>query len=50
MDLGQVDVPHVVCRIVVADLPARPVDALDLDGLTVRDGAGEGNVRVPSVL
>lgn len=40
---GEIDVPHVVGAVVVADLAARPVDAFDLDDLAVFDGAGEGD-------
>lgn len=39
VDLGQVDVAHVVGAVVVADLPAGPVEAFDLDGFAGLDGA-----------
>lgn len=50
MDFGQVDVTHVVGRVVVADLPAGPVDAFDFDGRVGRDGGVGGVVGVPAVL
>lgn len=40
---GEIDVPHVVGAVVVADLAAGPVDAFDLDDFAVLDGAGEGD-------
>ena len=43
MNAREVDITNVVCGIVVLDLPAGPVDALDLDGFLVLDCAGEGN-------
>lgn len=41
VDLGQVDVLHVVCAVVVADLSTGPVKTFDLDRLAVFDGACE---------
>lgn len=41
VDLGQVNVLHVVCAVVVADLPTGPVKTFDLDRLAVLNGAGE---------
>lgn len=41
MDTRKVDVANIVCRIVVANLSASPVNAFDLDGLAVLDGAAE---------
>lgn len=43
MHLCQIDVSHIVGRIIVLNLPARPVDALDLDRLTVFDAAAAGD-------
>ena len=41
VDLGQIDVANVVCRIIVLDLAARPVDTLNLYSLSVLDRPGE---------
>ena len=41
VDLGQVDILHVICTVVVLDLSARPIQAFDLDGLSVLDCAAE---------
>lgn len=41
MDLGEIHVLHIVRTIIVTNLPASPVDALDLDDLSVFDGAIE---------
>ena len=43
VDFGEVDVLDVVGAVVVLDLPARPVDAFDLDRFAVLDGACEGD-------
>ena len=43
MDLGQVDVLHVICAVVVANLSSCPVHALYLDDLSIVDLGGEGN-------
>lgn len=43
VDFGQVDVSDVVCRVVVADLAAGPVEAFDFDDLAVGDGADARN-------
>jgi len=40
---GEVDVADVVGRVIVADLPARPVDAFNLDRFAVLDGAAGGD-------
>lgn len=42
VDLGQVDVLHVVGAVIVLDLASSPVHTLDLDGLTILDGPTEG--------
>ena len=39
VDLGQVDVTHVICAVVVADLSSSPVHTLNLDHLSVLDRA-----------
>jgi hypothetical protein len=41
VDLGQVDVLHVICTVVVLDLSARPIQAFDLDGLSVLNCTAE---------
>ena len=43
VDLGQVHVSDVVCRVIVLDLTSSPVDALDLHCLAILDGSGEWN-------
>ena len=51
--LRQVDVAHIVGTVIVLDLPASPVDALDLDGFAIFDRAGEGDyglVRTEGVM
>jgi hypothetical protein len=50
MDLCQVDVAHVVCRVVVADLATGPVYAFDLYNLVVLDSSVRWVVWVPAVL
>lgn len=44
MDLGEVDVAHVVRAIIVADLSARPIYAFDLDDFIVLDGTDGGDL------
>jgi hypothetical protein len=46
VDLGQVNVSHVISRVVVSNLPAGPVDALDLYNLIILDGAVRGYCAV----
>lgn len=43
VDSGEVDVADVVCRVVVTNLSACPVEAFDLYDFAVLDGAGEGD-------
>ena len=43
MNLGQIDVLHVVGAVVILDLPTCPVDAFDLDDLAVFYGSIEGD-------
>jgi hypothetical protein len=50
MNLGEIDIPHVVGGVVVANLAAGPVDTFDLDGFTGSDGGVGGVVWVPAVL
>jgi hypothetical protein len=50
MDLGEVDIAHVICRVIVADLATSPIYAFDLDGFTGFDGAVGGVLGVPAVL
>jgi hypothetical protein len=38
VDLGEVDVSHVICGVVVADLTTGPVYAFDLDDFIGLDG------------
>ena len=47
---GEVDVAHVVGRVVVADLGVGPVAALDPDLLPGPDHHRDGHVRVPPVV
>jgi hypothetical protein len=46
VDLGQVDVLDVVGRVVVADLPAGPVETFDLDDFVVGDAADGGDCLI----
>lgn len=46
MDFGEIDVQHVVGRVVVADLTAGPVQAFDFDGFVVVDFAAEGDYTI----
>ena len=50
MNLSKVDIPHVVCRVIVADLTTSPVYTLDLDGFTGLDSGERGVFGVPAVL
>jgi hypothetical protein len=43
MDPGQINIAHVIRRVIVADLAAGPVDAFNLDGLAILDGAVGGD-------
>lgn len=45
VDFGQVDVFHVICTVVVADLSSCPIYTLDLDDFAALDLCGEGNCR-----
>lgn len=49
MDLGEVNILHVVRAIVVADLSSRPIDTFDLNDLAALDLAGEGYWNVSLV-
>src|SRR5690606_38856195 len=46
----EVDVAHVVGRVVVADLPVRPLPALDAELRAGTDGGGRRDVGVPPVV
>jgi hypothetical protein len=46
VDLSEVDVAHVVSGVVVANLPASPVDAFDLDSFTWFDSAVPSKVSI----
>jgi hypothetical protein len=50
VDFREVDIPHVVGRVVVADLSAGPVDAFDFDDFVGGDGGVGGVGGVPAVL
>lgn len=50
MNLSKVDIPHVVCRVIVADLTTSPVYTLDLDGFAGFDSGERGVFGVPAVL
>ena len=39
VDFGQVDVTHIICAVIVADLSSSPVYTLNLDHLSVLDRA-----------
>jgi len=46
VDPRKIDISNVVGAVIVANLPAGPVDTLDLDDLVVLDGAAEGDCEV----
>lgn len=54
MYAGQVNIAHVVCRVIVLDLPACPVDAFDLYDFAVLDRCAGwdwvGGVRLASYI
>jgi hypothetical protein len=41
MDFSQINIFHVICTVVVANLAACPVNALNLDDLAILDPAAE---------
>ena len=43
VDFCQVDVLHIIGTIIVLDLAARPIEALNLDNFTILDGSAEGH-------
>jgi hypothetical protein len=43
VDLGEVDIAHVISAVVVADLPTCPIYAFDFDDFIVLDGADGGD-------
>lgn len=49
MDLSQINVLHIIGAVVVLDLAACPVDALDFNDLTVLDGSTEGHWIMGSI-
>ena len=50
MYASQINVQHVIRRIVISDLTASPIDTLDLDDLSVLDRAIEWYVGVPAIV
>ena len=50
VDSCEVNIPHIICRVIVADLTASPVHTFNLDNLSVLDGAVEGYIRMPSIV
>jgi len=50
VDSRKVNVQDIVGTIIVLDLPAGPVETLDLDRLSILDGAAEWDIRMPSVV
>lgn len=43
MNLGQINIFHIIRTIIVADLPSCPVDTFNLDNLAIFDRATKGN-------
>ena len=41
VDLGQVDVLHVICTVIVANLPPCPINAFDLNNFSILDFGSE---------
>lgn len=50
VDSCEVNIPHIICRVIVADLTASPVHTFNFDNLSVLDGAVEGYIRMPSIV
>jgi hypothetical protein len=50
MDSCEINILHIICRVIVANLATGPVHTLDLDDLSVLDGAIEGHIRMPSIV
>ena len=50
MDLGEIDVLHVVCGVIVANLSSSPIDTLDLHNLAIFDLAGERDCWISQLL
>ena len=50
MNLGEIDIPHIVSGIVVANLSASPVYTFNLDGFSRLDGAVPIQVSIAAVL
>lgn len=44
--LGEIDIPHVIGAVIVADLPAGPVHTFDLDNFSVLDGTDERDYSI----
>ena len=42
VDLGQVDIQHIICTVIISNLAASPVHAFDLHDLAILDGSTEG--------
>lgn len=50
MYTSQINVQHVIRRIVISDLAASPIDTFDLDNFSVLDRAIEWYVGVPAIV
>jgi hypothetical protein len=50
MYASQINVEHVIRRVIISDLTASPIDTLNLDDLSVLDRATEWYVGVPAIV
>src|ERR1700723_2560324 len=49
VDFCQVDVLHIIGAIIVLDLAARPIEALNLNNFTILNGSAEGHWHSVSI-
>ena len=50
VDSCEVNILHIICRVIVANLATSPVHTLDFNDLSILDGAIEGHIRMPSIV
>ena len=50
VDSCEVNILHIICRVIVANLATGPVHTLDFNDLSILDGAIEGHIRMPSIV
>ncbi len=49
MNLGQINILHVISAVIVPNLSSSPIDAFNLDDLSILDRATEGNYPLSMV-